>query len=121
MDKLLLIKSIPNTYVIKYSYSLFDIDKRMNCPEVAIVHILYAKWFTTNASSTCLSLDSVLHKSVFAMTNIYIYIYIMLKEKVPNQQLLRVIMIKRLSEPMNTLDLVIASGQNPWMVPSGSL
>jgi len=75
MYKLLLIKSIPNTYVIKYSYSLFDIDKRMNCPEVAIVHILYAKWFTTNASSTCLSLNSVLHKSVFAMTNIYIYIY----------------------------------------------
>ena len=37
----------------------------------------------------------------------------MVKEKVPNQQLLRVIMIKRLSEPMNTLDLVIASGQNP--------
>ena len=43
MYKLLLIKSIPNTYVIKYSYSLFDIDKRMNCREVAIVHILYAK------------------------------------------------------------------------------
>ena len=43
MNKLSLIKCIPNTYVIKYSYSLFDIDKRMNCREVAIVHILYAK------------------------------------------------------------------------------
>ena len=70
MDKLSLIKCVPNTYVIKYSYSLFDIDKGMSRREVAITLILYAKRLTTNPYSTRLSLNRVLHKSVFGMTYI---------------------------------------------------
>ena len=39
---------VPNTHVIKYSYSLFDIDKGMSCQEVAITLaitlILYANY-----------------------------------------------------------------------------
>ena len=35
---------VPNPHVIKYSYSLFDIDKGMSCQEVAITLILYANY-----------------------------------------------------------------------------
>ena len=95
MDKSSLITYLPNPHVIQYSYSLFNIDKGMNHREVAITLILYAKRLTTNPYSTRLSLNRVLHKSVFAMTYIYIYIYIYYhKGKVPNQEPLRVIMIK---------------------------
>ena len=65
MDKSSLMTHVPNTHVIKYSYSLFDIDKGMSRQEVAITLILYAEQLTTNPYSTRLSLNRVLHKSIF--------------------------------------------------------
>ena len=86
MDKSSLITYLPSPHVIQYSYSLFNIDKGMNRREVAITLILYAKWLTNNPYYTRLS------------WHIYKFYH---KGKVPNQDPLRVIMIKRVSEASN--------------------